>query len=90
MKTFYRLLNFLIRKNKECSCCAEKIQGKKLIFISRIQRDGSGTTPVTDTKYMDDECFVVRCLSITNGTYIACSFNSFVVKKKNETKERQF
>lgn len=82
MKKLYRIIIFLLKKNRTCSCCAEKLPGKKLIFISQIHRDGSGTSPVTNTEFMNEEWFVIRCLSITNDTYIACSFNSFVVKLK--------
>ena len=70
-----------------------KYLGKKLEFISLIKRDGSGTIPVgtpwtneskhpkTDcVKYLDDEKFSITCLSVTNRTYIASGFNSWVVK----------
>jgi hypothetical protein len=56
-------------------------KGKDLIFISRIERDGKSVTVVTeDVKYLDTEVFNLNCLSITNGTYIASAFNSYVVK----------
>lgn len=59
--------------------------GSELIFISRINRDGSGTTPVTETPdYLLEENFVIHSLSITNKTYIACGFNSYVVKLKKK------
>ena len=75
-----------------------KTIGKDLKYISLIKRDGSGTIPVgtpwttksghakTDcTKYMDEDLFEINSLSITEGTYIASGFNSWVVKlKRNE------
>ena len=59
-----------------------RVKGKYLKFISQIKRDGSGTVPVEPT-YVDlirEDVFDVNCLSITEGTYIANGFNSFVVK----------
>jgi DNA-directed RNA polymerase subunit N (RpoN/RPB10) len=67
-----------------------KIQGKDLIFISQINRDGSGTHEVKADyiEMMQDEWFRVRCLSLSTGTYIANAFNSFVVKlKEREDKD---
>ena len=61
-----------------------KAKGSELIFISRIKRDGSGIEPV-DIDYinmMSDETFDLSALSLTLGTFIASSMNSFVVKKK--------
>ncbi len=62
-----------------------KIKGKNLKFISRILRDGSGTAMIKDEKDVDhvqEEEFRINCLSITNGTFIASGFNSYVVKIK--------
>lgn len=64
---------------------------RELIFISQINRDGNGTTPVPDhyvkemleNPLMKDNPFHVRCLSLTEGTYIAMGFNSFVVRIKD-------
>ena len=63
---------------------------KELIFISQINRDGSGTSPVSDdylkamleNTLMKDEPFYVRVLSLSEKTYIAMGFNSFVVRLK--------
>lgn len=69
------------------------IKGKNLYFISRIQRDGLSVVPVeanNDMHNLDETVFHINCLSITNGTYIACEFNSFVVKIKNESYEKLF
>ena len=58
-------------------------KGRELIFISRILRDGSGVEPVdVDMSHLDKTKFTMNCLSITKGTWIACEFNSFVVKIK--------
>ena len=59
-------------------------KGSKLIFISRIKGDGSGTEKV-HKKLVDalqDDTFSLSCLSITHGTYIAHGHNSFIVKIK--------
>ena len=60
---------------------------EELEFISQIKRDGSGTLEVKKTylKYLleandDFECY---CLSLTEKTYIAFNFNSFVVRFKS-------
>ncbi len=63
---------------------------RELIFISQINRDGSGTVSVEegylkamlDNALMKDEPFYVQRLSMTHNTYIAMGFNSFVVKLK--------
>lgn len=60
-------------------------QGKNLDFISQINRNGSGTIPVTEvTKWMEETTFRLGCLSITHQTYIAMEFNSYVVKIKSK------
>lgn len=65
---------------------SDKIKGKDLIFICRIKRDGSWVEPVKqeDVSHLNDTKFTVCCLSITFKTYIACEFNSYVVKLKKE------
>ena len=58
--------------------------GKDLIFISHIKRDGSGVTDVSKEyiKMMEDDLFHLTYLSISEKTFIASEFNSFVVKLK--------
>ena len=71
---------------------------KDLIFISQINRDGSGTSPVTqsyldmtlENKFAKDEHFYVYRLSMSEDTYIAMGFNSFVVRLKEEVVEKQY
>lgn len=71
------------------------MKGKELEFISFIKRDGSGTIPVgtewdtekeypktDDVSYMDEEEFKVHTLSLSEKTFIAHGFNSWVVKLK--------
>lgn len=62
----------------------------ELIFISQINRDGSGTTPLSE-KYqkamaqnplMIKEKYKLIQLSMTENTFIAHGFNAFVVKIK--------
>jgi hypothetical protein len=70
-------------------------QGKKLVFISWIKPDGSsivvlsknrwqevGYPKIDDMTYLDNDVFKLTRLSLTNKTYIASGFNSFVVKLK--------
>ena len=66
------------------------MKAHELIFISQIKRDGSGTKKVfkkhvkfltTNKSAMKDE-FEINRLSISESTYIASGFNSYVVKLK--------
>lgn len=63
-----------------------KKKAKELEFISQINRDGSGTTKVgqsyLDSLFESNEDFELRPLSLSEGTFIASNFNSFVVKLK--------
>lgn len=62
-----------------------RVNANKLHFISRIKRDGSGVEKcITQPKFMDNESFTVHGLSLTEGTFIAIGFNSYVVKYKPE------
>ncbi len=75
----------------------EKIKGKKLKFISLIKRDGSGTVTigsnwnvdmsipkVDEMSYEDESDFELHILSLTERTFIAHGFNSFVVRLKRD------
>ena len=65
----------------------------ELIFISRIKRDGSGTAKVfkkdvkhlTENKFAKEDEYTITCLSLTEKTFIASGFNSYVVKLKPPT-----
>ncbi len=63
-----------------------KKKANELVFLCRIKRDGSGVEPVDQSemegKVYFDDVFNLRCLSLTEKTYIANSFNSYVVKLK--------
>jgi len=69
---------------------AMKLKAKDLVFISWIKRDGSGTEPVPDemlesmlnNQFSKDDKFNINRLSLSNKTFIASGFNSFVVKLK--------
>lgn len=62
------------------------IKGKKLHFIARIERDGSGVVNVEneDHSFIDNDLFKITCLSMSQGTFIASEFNSYVVKYKKQ------
>ena len=60
------------------------VMGKDLDFLYRIKSDGSGVECV-NPDYIEacaNEKFTINRLSITEETYIASGFNSFVVKLK--------
>ena len=65
-------------------------KANELIFISQIDGDGLGTSSVPESylkavienSLMKDEYYDLHSLSITNGTFIAINFNSYVVKLK--------
>ena len=67
------------------------MKGKELVFISWIRRDGSGTDEVPKDliKMMRNDVFDVSCLSMSQKTYIASGFNSFVVKIKSKNKKQK-
>ena len=59
-----------------------KYRGNQLIFISQIKRDGSGVEEISADylKLLQKEEFKVIILSMSQHTYIAHGFNSFVVR----------
>jgi len=59
-----------------------KLKGNRLKFISQINRDGKGVTGVKYPMHWANTEFNITSLSISNSTYIASEFNSFVVKIK--------
>lgn len=66
---------------------SKRVKGKDLSFISRIAPDGYSIEilfNMTKTKYLDEEILTLNRLSITEDTYIASGFNSYVVKIKKQ------
>jgi len=63
--------------------------GCELIFISKINSDGKGINPVTEklTKLENQDIFILNCLSISKGTFIASSMSTYVVKLKNNPRD---
>ena len=69
-----------------------KAKAHQLEFISIINRDGSGTKKVfkkdvkhlTENQFAKEDEYKINSLSITNKTYIASGFNSYVVKLKDK------
>lgn len=74
-------------------------KGKQLKFLSFIKRDGSGTVTcgstwngemgipkVDDMSYLDNDDFTLHALSLSERTFIAHGFNSFVVRLKRDTR----
>lgn len=60
-------------------------KGKNMEFISWIDRNGLGVTLINDehVQSLNEEWFAIKCLSLTNKTYIAAGFNSYVVRLKS-------
>ena len=74
---------FALQNVSHCALCGRKtVKGSELIFISNIARDGSKTSDLTNTdmSHLNNTAFALNSLSITNKTYIACEFNSYVVR----------
>lgn len=72
---------------KKCPLChSEEVPGSELEFIAWIHRDGSGVTPMAgkDTTVAERQTYSLNCLSITQDTYIASGFNSYVVRLKRK------
>jgi hypothetical protein len=66
-----------------------QLKGKDLLFISQISIRGEGVLPVRQ-EYIDimqKDNFDVNRLSISEDTWIASGFNSFVVKVKPKVLE---
>jgi hypothetical protein len=68
-----------------------KRKANELIFISRILGNGLGVEVLSEQeseklqdKYFIDDKYKLSCLSISNKTYLASGFNSYVVKLKNK------
>ena len=59
-----------------------KAKAHELEFISQIKRDGSGVITKDITPSNENEIYNLYTLSITNQTFIAHGFNSFIVKLK--------
>lgn len=63
-----------------------------LIFINQISRDGLTLIKVTDedlnhmkeNRFAREELFELNTLSLTEKTYIASGFNSYIVKLKKK------
>lgn len=65
-----------------------KEKATQLTFISQINRDGSGTEILTHSQSEElenctiDKEYEINRLSLSNNTYIASGFNSYVVRLK--------
>ena len=72
-----------IKKLESQEICKDRKFGKDLIFISRISRDGSGTVKCEMENLNNNNTqFKMTCLSLSQETYIASEFNSYIVKIK--------
>jgi hypothetical protein len=69
-----------------------RLEAKNLIFISKIERDGSGIKILTEEEVLNlqenslwkNELYNLLPLSITLGTYVAQNMNVYVVKLKKK------
>jgi len=68
------------------------LQGKELTFISRIVKTGKAVIDVTDEDMsrLDNDTFQINCLSISEQTFIASGFGTYVVKIKSGEKYTKF
>lgn len=84
--------NYQLQKKLDSESKTMKAKARELEFISQIIRDGSGTAKVEESylksmlenPLMKDEDFELHCLSLTEKTYLAMGFNSFVIRLKSE------
>lgn len=60
------------------------MKGHELIFLKRIDKygDSSPKPAHEDNRHYSDDNFQITCLSISEGTYIAHGFSTFIVKLK--------
>ena len=85
MRSSILMLNLTSKTNK-----VKKAKASELTFISVIKRDGSGTEPVNSDEITNlletfgnqNREHELRCLSMSQGTFILSEFNSYVVKLK--------
>lgn len=62
------------------------MKGHELIFLKRIDKYGDSSIKPKheDNRHYSDDNFQITCLSISEGTYIAHGFSTWVVKLKNK------
>lgn len=69
---------------------SRRAKANELEFISRIKADGSGIEPISEEENKElqeamlDDKFTLQRLSISENTWIASGFHSYVVRKKEE------
>ena len=63
-----------------------KKYGNELIFISQIDGNGLNVYPCSNyrNEIRDKQIFQINSLSLSNMTFIASGFNSYVVRLKNK------
>ena len=83
--------NYSIKKRLENICYLINIfkprmvmKGNELIFLRRINKYGESSIEEAKEELHQDDDFQITCLSISEGTYIAHGFSTFVVKLKNK------
>ena len=64
--------------------------GSELIFISKINQDGSGIFPIPDDFLKNPlilgDVYKLRCLSMTYKTFVAFRVGVYIVKLKQDAK----
>jgi hypothetical protein len=58
------------------------MKGEELIFLRRINKYGESSIEEVKEELYKNDNFQITCLSISQGTYIAHGFATFVVKLK--------
>jgi hypothetical protein len=62
------------------------MKGHELIFLKRINKQGDSSPIPTheENRHYSDDNFQITCLSISEGTFIAHGFSTFVVQLKSK------
>jgi len=60
------------------------MKGHELIFLRRINKYGESSIEEVNTRVYKDDNFQITCLSMSQETYIAHGFSTFVVKIKKK------
>jgi hypothetical protein len=58
------------------------MKGEELIFLRRINKYGESSIEEVKEELYKNDNFQITCLSISEGTFIAHGFSTFIVKLK--------
>ena len=86
---YYEILDAINAMTSEAK--TRKAKASQLIFLGQVKRDGTGVElpseaykkAMLENPLMKDELFEIKVLSLTEKTYTAIGFNTFVVKLRD-------